>query len=67
MNTKNVPPSEVKSSPRTRRTSPSSTLNKKELEALIHAIESAGIQEFSEYIRSPLKMLWPNFVAGVAR
>jgi Domain of unknown function (DUF5665) len=37
------------------------------IEGLIDAIEAAGIQEFVEYIRSPWKMLWPNFVAGVAR
>jgi hypothetical protein len=37
------------------------------IEGLIDAIEAAGIQEFIEYIRSPWKMLWPNFVAGVAR
>jgi len=33
----------------------------------VNAIDAAGIQEFMEYIRSPWKMLWPNFVAGVAR
>ncbi|MDD2694104.1 MAG: DUF5665 domain-containing protein [Candidatus Gracilibacteria bacterium] len=38
-----------------------------QVEGLIDAIESAGIQEFIEYIRSPWKMLWPNFIAGVAR
>lgn len=37
------------------------------VEGLIDAIEAAGIQEFIEYIRSPWKMLWPNFVAWVAR
>lgn len=40
---------------------------KKDLERLIVAIESSGLDEFMEYIRSPWKMLWPNFVAGVAR
>ena len=37
------------------------------IEWLIDAIESTGLDEFMEYIRSPWKMLWPNFVAGVAR
>lgn len=37
------------------------------IEGLIDAIESTGLDEFMEYIRSPWKMLWPNFVAGVAR
>ncbi len=40
---------------------------KKDLERFIMAIESSGLDEFMEYIRSPWKMLWPNFVAGVAR
>lgn len=26
-----------------------------------------GLEEFMDYIRSPWKMLWPNFIAGVAR
>ena len=38
-----------------------------ELEWLVNALQAAGIDEFMEYIRSPWKMLWPNFVAGVAR
>ena len=37
------------------------------IEGLIDAIGSAGLDEFMEYIRSPWKMLWPNFVAWVAR
>ena len=37
------------------------------VEWLIDAIESVGLEEFMEYIRSPWKMLWPNFVAWVAR
>jgi Domain of unknown function (DUF5665) len=37
------------------------------IEGLIDAIGSAGLEEFMEYIRSPWKMLWPNFVAWVAR
>ena len=37
------------------------------VEGLIDAIESVWLEEFMEYIRSPWKMLWPNFVAGVAR
>lgn len=39
----------------------------KNLENLVEAIEASGMQEFIEYIRSPWRMLWPNFVAGVAR
>ena len=37
------------------------------LEGLIDAIGSSGLDEFMEYIHSPWKMLWPNFVAGIAR
>jgi hypothetical protein len=37
------------------------------VEGIINAIEAAGLDEFIEYIRSPWKMLWPNFVAGIAR
>jgi Domain of unknown function (DUF5665) len=37
------------------------------VEWLIDAIDAAWVQEFMEYIRSPWKMLWPNFVAGMAR
>ena len=33
------------------------------LEGLIDAIQASGMDEFMEYIRSPWKMLWPNFVA----
>lgn len=36
-------------------------------EEVIEAISAAGLDEFVEYIRSPWKMLWPNFVAGIAR
>lgn len=39
----------------------------KNLENLVEAINSAGLEEFTEYIRSPWRMLWPNFIAGVAR
>jgi hypothetical protein len=38
-----------------------------QVEGLINAIDAAWLQEFMEYIRSPWKMLWPNFVAWVAR
>ncbi|MBC7498238.1 hypothetical protein H7170_01195 [Candidatus Gracilibacteria bacterium] len=38
-----------------------------EVEGLIDAIGAVGLEEFIEYIRSPWKMLWPNFIAGVAR
>lgn len=34
---------------------------------MIRAIEYSGLEEFVTYIRSPWKMLWPNFVAGIAR
>lgn len=37
------------------------------VEGLIDAIGSSGLDEFMEYIHSPWKMLWPNFVAGIAR
>ena len=37
------------------------------IEWLIDAIGATGLDEFIEYIRSPWKMLWPNFVAGIAR
>lgn len=40
---------------------------KTQLEWLINSIEAAWLQEFIEYIRSPWKMLWPNFVAWIAR
>jgi hypothetical protein len=33
------------------------------IEGLIDAIEASGLDEFMEYIRSPWKMLWPNFIA----
>ncbi len=36
---------------------------REKIEGLIDAIEGAGLDEFMEYIRSPWKMLWPNFVA----
>lgn len=39
----------------------------KNLDDLVSAISSAGLDEFMEYIRSPWRMLWPNFVAGIAR
>ena len=38
-----------------------------QIEWLIEAIGASGLDEFMEYIRSPWKMLWPNFVAGIAR
>lgn len=38
-----------------------------QIEGLIDAIEASGLEEFMEYIRSPWKMLWPNFIAGIAR
>lgn len=44
---------------------PSAKIN--EIEWLLNAIEAAWVSEFMEYIRSPWKMLWPNFIAWVAR
>ncbi len=38
-----------------------------EVEGLIDAIGAVWLEEFIDYIRSPWKMLWPNFIAGVAR
>ena len=38
-----------------------------EVEGLVDAIQAIGLEEFMDYIRSPWKMLWPNFIAGVAR
>ena len=38
-----------------------------QVEGLIDAIQAVWIEEFIEYIKSPWKMLWPNFIAGVAR
>ncbi len=40
---------------------------KEQIEGIIDSIGAVGLDEFMEYIRSPWKMLWPNFVAGVAR
>jgi hypothetical protein len=40
---------------------------REQVEWLVDAIEAVGLDEFMEYIRSPWKMLWPNFVAWVAR
>jgi hypothetical protein len=37
------------------------------IEWLIDAIEASGLEEFMEYIRSPWKMFWPNFIAWVVR
>jgi Domain of unknown function (DUF5665) len=37
------------------------------IEGLIDAIEASGLDEFMEYIRSPWKMFWPNFIAGAVR
>ncbi len=37
------------------------------LEHLVNAIQALGLEEFIEYIQSPWKLLWPNFIAGVAR
>ena len=36
------------------------------VEWLIDAIWAVGLEEFIEYIRSPWKMLWPNFTIVIA-
>jgi Domain of unknown function (DUF5665) len=38
-----------------------------QVEGLIDAIDALWLDEFMEYIKSPWKMIWPNFVAGVVR
>jgi hypothetical protein len=40
---------------------------REKVEGLIDAIEASWLNEFMEYIRSPWKMLWPNFIAWIAR
>ncbi|MBP9779322.1 hypothetical protein KBD33_01725 [Candidatus Gracilibacteria bacterium] len=60
---------EIKRMPR-KRSAKIKTLSDEErlkIEGLIDAIESTGLNEFMEYIRSPWRMLWPNFIAGIAR
>lgn len=45
-------------------------LTKKDLEhieSILKAIESIGLEEFMEYIKSPWKLVLPNLVAGIAR
>lgn len=42
-------------------------LSKKELDYFIRAIENTGLEEFTDFIRKPWKMIWPNFVAGIFR
>ncbi len=54
----------------TKKTTQLSKIPKKareDVEGLIDAIEAMGLEEFIDYIHSPWKMLWPNFIAGVAR
>jgi hypothetical protein len=46
---------------------PISDTDMRNLTALVDAIESLGLEEFIDYIKSPWKLLWPNFVAGIAR
>lgn len=38
-------------------------LERADIEGFMNALQAAGMDEFMEYIRSPWKMLWPNFVA----
>lgn len=38
-----------------------------DIEGITDAIQAMGLEEFIDYIHSPWKMLWPNFIAGVAR
>ena len=50
----------------TLRDSEKKVMSQEELEpviTLVNAIESLGLEEFIEYIRSPWRLLWPNFVA----
>jgi len=45
-------------------------LTSKDLEhiaSILKAIESIGLEEFMEYIKSPWKLVLPNLVAGIAR
>lgn len=37
------------------------------IESILKAIESIGLEEFMEYIKSPWKLVLPNLVAGIAR
>lgn len=43
------------------------TKQQQDFKNLIEAIESSGLDEFVEYIRSPWKMFWVNIFAGIAR
>ncbi len=74
MNTKNTDNPEKKVIKTTRqkvtRIEWNETLSPKDIEHLEHlvdAIQSLWLEEFIEYIKSPWKLLWPNFVAGIAR
>ncbi len=42
-------------------------LTKYELDQFIRAVENTGLEEFTDFIRKPWKMIWPNFVAGIFR
>lgn len=42
-------------------------ISKKELDYFIRAIENTGLEEFTDFIRKPWRMAWPNFVAGIFR
>ncbi len=46
---------------------PSRKLTKKELDQFIYAIENTGLEEFTDFIRKPWKMIWPNLIAGITR
>ena len=40
---------------------------REQIEGIVDSIGAVWLDEFMEYIRSPWKMLWPNFVAWIAR
>lgn len=40
---------------------------KKEVQQLITAIESVGMDEFVRYMKSPWRIVWANFLGGIFR
>lgn len=40
---------------------------KKEVKQLITAIESVGMDDFVRYMKSPWRLIWANFLAGIFR
>ena len=39
----------------------------RDVDAVLDALRSVGVEEFVAYMRSPWRMLWTNFIAGVVR